>query len=191
MKKTLGEMMHVQRLAAAASTLSAAALLLMGSAVPAQALSCAPGSTPSVVDGAQACIPAGSAQPEPSPYYNPGESHYDPATGNYSEAVPAPYPVPAESPAPAQAAPSQSPAPSGAVPAPAPAGAPVIPAPAATPSPAASPGTSRTPSPTPSPAAHAERAGMDTVLPAAAAVLILGVLAGALLRRHRNRTSRG
>ena len=173
--------MHAQRLTAAGSTLTAAALLLLGSAAPAQALSCAPGLVPAVVDGVQACVPATSGQPEPSPFYNPGESNYDPVTGHYSEAVPAPYPVPAQSTSAPAAVPSAEPAPTE-TPA---GGTAVLPAPAATSSP--SPSTSRTPRPTPSAAAAEERAGMETVLPAAAAVVILGVLAGALLRRHRNR----
>ncbi len=176
--------MHAQRLTAAGSTLSAAALLmLLGSAGPAQALSCAPGLVPAIVDGVQACVPAPSGQPEPSPFYNPGESNYDPVTGHYSEAVPA-VPVPAESPTVPAAAPSAEPARTEEA---APGGTAVLPAPAATSSPSPSPSTSRTPRPTPSAAAAEERAGMETVLPAAAAVVILGVLAGALLRRHRNR----
>ena len=174
--------MHAQRLTAAGSTLSAAALLmLLGSAGPAQALSCAPGLVPTMVDGVQACVPAPSGQPEPSPFYNPGESNYDPVTGHYSEAVPAPYPVPAQSTSAPAAVPSAEPAPAE-TPA---GGTAVLPAPAATSSP--SPSTSRTPRPTPSTEASEERVGMETALPAAAAVVILGVLAGALLRRHRNR----
>ena len=174
--------MHAQRLTPAGSTLTAAALLvLLGTAGPAQALSCAPGLVPAVVEGAQACVPATSGQPEPSPFYNPGESNYDPVTGHYSEAVPAPYPVPAQSTSAPAAVPSAEPAPTE-TPA---GGTAVLPAPAATSSP--SPSTSRTPRPTPSAEASEERVGMETVLPAAAAVVILGVLAGALLRRHRNR----
>ena len=175
--------MHAQRLTAAGSTLSAAALLLLGSAAPAQALSCAPGLVPAMVDGVQACVAAPSGQPEPSPFYNPGESNYDPVTGHYSEAVPAPYPVPPQSTSAPAAVPSAEPAPAE-TPA---GGTAVLPAPAATSSPLPSPSTSRTPRPTPSAEASEERAGMETVLPAAAAVVILGVLAGALLRRHRNR----
>ena len=175
--------MHAQRLTAAGSTLTAAALLvLMGTAGPAQALSCAPGLVPAVAEGVQACVPATSGQPEPSPFYNPGESNYDPVTGHYSEAVPA-VPVPAQSPTVPAAVPSAEPAGTEA----APGGTAVLPAPAATLSPSPSPDMTRTPSPTPSAAPGDERVGMETVLPAAAAVVILGVLAGALLRRHRNR----
>ena len=175
--------MHAQRLTAAGSTLTAAALLvLMGTAGPAQALSCAPGLVPAVVEGVQACVPATSGQREPSPFYNPGESNYDPVTGHYSEAVPA-VPVPAQSATVPAPVPSAEPTPAE-IPA---GGTAVLPAPAATLSPSPSPDMTRTPSPTPSAAPGDERVGMETVLPAAAAVVILGVLAGALLRRHRNR----
>ncbi|MCC3280100.1 hypothetical protein LJ754_13165 [Arthrobacter sp. zg-Y40] len=180
--------MHIRSVTAAASTLTAASLLLLGAAAPAQALSCAPGLVPAVVDGVETCAATG----DPAPY-NPGESSYDPATGNYSEAVPAPpgFELQPSSPAPD---PVPTPADSSAAttaPATAPAGGGAVPAPVRAPAPTTAPPTSRTPVPSPSatPVSGSERS--SAVLPAAAAVVILGGLAGALLLRHRNRSARG
>ena len=132
------------------------------------------------------CVPT-QYSPGVQPSYNPGESYYNPETGEYREAVPA-VPVPADSPT---AAPTTVPA----TPEPAPSSPPatgsgtgVVPAPAATPSPSAT----ATKSTTPSPSLQAEESDTERtslVLPAVAAVVILGLLAGTLLLRHRNRRS--
>ncbi|UWX97908.1 hypothetical protein N2K95_04305 [Arthrobacter zhaoxinii] len=185
--------MHVLRLSTAA--LPIAALFLFGPAAPALALECAPGTLPAVVDGVEICVEGTYNPSVPAPAYNPGESTYDPSTGNYSEAVPA-VPVPA----PVPAAPAEStPGPVETTP------APVDPTPAPTtgsagvsgstgvssPSTAPSPSRTSTPSPSSTEAIDEERTGADLVLPGIAAVVILGLLAGGLLRRHRNRSARG
>ena len=179
--------MHVPHLAAAVSALPLAALLLLGPAGQAQALECGPGLAPAVVNGAEVCAPTQYSPGDAVPSYNPGESYYNPETGEYHEAVPA-VPIPAEpsaapTPVPATAAPAPTTAPA---PAPAPAGGQdVAPAPAATPSPSATKSSTPTPSPK---AAETERTSL--ALPAIAAVVILGLLAGTLLLRHRNRRTR-
>ncbi|MCC9205347.1 hypothetical protein [Arthrobacter sp. zg-Y769] len=185
--------MHIPRLSTAASALPVAAMLLMGPAAPAQALECAPGSLPAVVDGVETCVVSTYSPAVPVPSYNPGESSYDPATGHYSEAVPA-VPVPAPVPqVPAHTTPDPvEPTPAPGTPAGTPGGtgdAGVLTEQTGTPS----PGPSRTPSPSPSSteAVDEERTGSDLVLPAVAAVVILGLLAGGLLLRHRNRSARG
>ena len=193
-----GKQMHLPRLSTAASALPLAALFLLGPAAPAQALECAPGSLPAVVDGAQTCVVSTYSPAVPAPSYNPGESTYDPVTGNYSEAVPA-VPVPA---APSEPAPEAAPS----VPAPSPASTGNTPGTGAdtggttgggtsgaASTAAPSPAPSRTPSPSPSAteAVDEERTAADLALPAVAAVVILGLLAGGLLLRHRNRSARG
>ncbi|MCC3302860.1 hypothetical protein [Arthrobacter sp. zg-Y895] len=187
----MGETMHIPRLSTAASALPIAALLLMGPVSPAQALECAPGYLPAVVDGVETCVVSTYSPAVPVPSYNPGESHYDPSTGNYSEAVPA-VPVPAGPSAPAEPTPEATPST-------------VPPSPASTGSTGGttgggaggnssvgtpSPSSSRTASPSPSAtdAVEEERTASDLALPAIAAVVILGLLAGGLLLRHRNRS---
>ena len=182
--------MHIPGLSTAACALPVAALFLMGPAAPAQALGCAPGYLPAVVDGVQSCVISTYSPAVPVPSYNPGESTYDPVTGNYSEAVPA-VPVPA---APSVPAPEETPS----VPAPSPAssgntgattGGGTLGAPA-TATPSLTPGRTPSPSPSATEAAKEERTAADLALPAVAAVVILGLLAGGLLLRHRNRSAR-
>ncbi|MCC3272892.1 hypothetical protein MUK71_04755 [Arthrobacter zhangbolii] len=179
--------MHVPHLATAVSALPLAALLLLGPAGQAQALECGPGLAPAVVNGTEICAPTQYSPGDAAPSYNPGESYYNPETGEYHEAVPA-VPIPAEpSAAPAQVPTTAAPEPATPAPAPAPAGGPEpAPAPVVTPSPSTT--TSSTPTPSPE-SADTERTSL--VLPAVAAVVILGLLAGTLLLRHRNRRSRG
>lgn len=185
--------MHVPRLSTAASAFPIAALLLMGPAAPAQALECAPGYLPAVVDGVETCVVSTYSPAVPAPSYNPGESNYDPSTGNYSEAVPA-VPVPA-APAPT-AEPTPEATPSTVPPSPASTGSTGGTtgggaggnSSAGTPSP--SPSRTASPSPSATDEVEEERTASDLALPAIAAVVILGLLAGGLLLRHRNR-SRG
>ncbi|MCQ1957180.1 hypothetical protein NNX39_11770 [Arthrobacter sp. zg-Y826] len=187
--------MHIPRLSTAASAL--AVLLLMGPAAPAQALECAPGYLPAVVDGVETCVVSTYSPAVPAPSYNPGESHYDPSTGNYSEAVPA-VPVPAAPAAPVEPTPEATPeaAPSTMPPSPASTGSTGGTTVGGTGGNSStgttSPSPSRTASPSPSAtdAVDEERTASDLALPAIAAVVILGLLAGGLLLRHRNR-SRG
>ncbi|WP_146363696.1 hypothetical protein [Arthrobacter yangruifuii] len=184
--------MYVLRLSAAA--LGVAALLLTGPAAPALALECAPGTRPTVVEGVEICAEGTYNPSVPGPSFNPGGSTYDPSTGHYSEAVPGvpvPAPVPgtpaAATPSPAQTTTAAAdPVPSPDTATGAAQGSPVEGSPSGTPS----PGRTSSPSPSAEPAPEEERAGLDAVLPAAAAIVILGVLAGGLLRRHRNRAAR-